>query len=314
MNFLYFNFPVWYNQIKYSYDKDVLMSKKRRKSKNTGLKIMLFLFISVIGAAAVISAVKLNNRQSHEGLGRTMQSAEQEPYSSIVTFSSGDSNASSDSKINSTVSIPAESVAEEPVITPKHKRRIIKAKHIYQQDKWPTGCESVSAVMAIHYAGIDISVDHFINNCLEKKTPPFDPNIQFGGSPYDSGGWGCYSPVITKALDKALKGTKFTAKQLVNVPVETLCAKYIDKDIPVIFWATIDMQKPEESPKKWDYNGTHIDYWMRPEHCLLLVGYNKDSYIFCDPWKKENYTYYKKDKVVTAYKGEYSQAVIITKR
>ena len=43
-------------------------------------------------------------------------------------------------------------------------------------------------------------------------------------------------------------------------------------------------------------------------------GYNKDSYIFCDPWKKENYTYYKKDKVVTAYKGEYSQAVIITKR
>ncbi len=125
---------------------------------------------------------------------------------------------------------------------------------------------------------------------------------------------GRYSPVITKALDKALKGTKFTAKQLVNVPVETLCAKYIDKDIPVIFWATIDMQKPEESPKKWDYNGTHIDYWMRPEHCLLLVGYNKDSYIFCDPWKKENYTYYKKDKVVTAYKGEYSQAVIITKR
>ena len=74
------------------------------------------------------------------------------------------------------------------------------------------------------------------------------------------------------------------------------------------------MQKPEESPQKWDYNGTYIDYWMRPEHCLLLVGYNEDSYIFCDPWKKENYTYYKKDKVVTAYKGEYSQAVVITKR
>lgn len=276
------------------------MSKKRRKSKNTGLKICLFLLISVIGTAAVISAVKMNNRQSHEGLGRTMQSAEQEPYYNTIP--------------NDTVSIPAASAKEESVITPKHKKRHIKAKHIYQQDKWPTGCESVSAVMALHYAGIDISVDHFINNCLEKKTPPFDPNIQFGGDPHDSGGWGCYSPVITKALDKALKGTKFTAKQLVNVPVETLCAKYIDKDIPVIFWATIDMQKPEESPKKWDYNGTHIDYWMRPEHCLLLVGYNEDSYIFCDPWKKENYTYYKKDKVVTAYKGEYSQAVIITKR
>lgn len=276
------------------------MSKKRRKSKNTGLKICLFLLISVIGTAAVISAVKMNNRRLPEIYNEAVQNAEQEPYYNTIP--------------NDTVSIPAASAKEESVITPKHKKRHIKAKHIYQQDKWPTGCESVSAVMALHYAGIDISVDHFINNCLEKKTPPFDPNIQFGGDPHDSGGWGCYSPVITKALDKALKGTKFTAKQLVNVPVETLCAKYIDKDIPVIFWATIDMQKPEESPQKWNYNGTYIDYWMRPEHCLLLVGYNEDSYIFCDPWKKENYTYYKKDKVVTAYKGEYSQAVIITKR
>ncbi len=276
------------------------MSKKRRKSKNAGLKIMLFLFITVFGAAAVISAVKMNNRRLPEIYNEAVQNAEQEPYYNTIP--------------NDTVSIPAASAEEETVITPKHKKRIIKAKHIYQQDKWPTGCESVSAVMALHYAGIDISVDHFINNCLEKKTPPFDPNIQFGGDPHDSGGWGCYSPVITKALDKALKGTKFTAKQLVNVPVETLCAKYIDKDIPVIFWATIDMQKPEKSPQKWNYNGTYIDYWMRPEHCLLLVGYNEDSYIFCDPWKKENYTYYKKDKVVTAYKGEYSQAVIITKR
>lgn len=276
------------------------MSKKRRKSKNTGLKICLFLLISVIGTAAVISAVKMNNRRLPEISNEAVQNAEQEPYYNTIP--------------NDTVSIPAASAKEESVITPKHKKRHIKAKHIYQQDKWPTGCESVSAVMALHYAGIDISVDHFINNCLEKKTPPFDPNIQFGGDPHDSGGWGCYSPVITKALDKALKGTKFTAKQLVNVPVETLCAKYIDKDIPVIFWATIDMQKPEESPQKWNYNGTYIDYWMRPEHCLLLVGYNEDSYIFCDPWKKENYTYYKKDKVVTAYKGEYSQAVVITKR
>lgn len=276
------------------------MSKKRRKSKNTGLKICLFLLISVFGAAAVISAVKMNNRRLPEISNEAVQNAEQEPYYNTIP--------------NDTVSIPAASAKEESVITPKHKKRHIKAKHIYQQDKWPTGCESVSAVMALHYAGIDISVDHFINNCLEKKTPPFDPNIQFGGDPHDSGAWGCYSPVITKALDKALKGTKFTAKQLVNVPVETLCAKYIDKDIPVIFWATIDMQKPEESPQKWNYNGTYIDYWMRPEHCLLLVGYNEDSYIFCDPWKKENYTYYKKDKVVTAYKGEYSQAVVITKR
>lgn len=174
------------------------MSKKRRKSKNTGLKIMLFLFVSVIGAAAVISAVKLKNispKTSEESSKGVLMGAESEPYTPYNSSSDiSETNPSTDS--GGTVSLPNPSLPEEPIVKPAHSKKLIKAKHIYQQDKWPTGCESVSAVMALHYAGIDISVDHFINNCLEKKTPPFDPNIQFGGDPHDSGGWGCYSPVI----------------------------------------------------------------------------------------------------------------------
>ncbi|MEE1329632.1 MAG: C39 family peptidase [Acutalibacteraceae bacterium] len=81
-------------------------------------------------------------------------------------------------------------MSEAETIKPSNKSKLLSVQHISQRDNWPTGCESVSAVMALNYAGIDISVDDFINNYLEKTTAPFNPNLSFGGSPYDSGGWG----------------------------------------------------------------------------------------------------------------------------
>src|SRR5699024_6882351 len=40
--------------------------------------------------------------------------------------------------------------------------------HIYQYDSYPTGCESVSAVCALRYSGVDITVDDFIDQYLVK--------------------------------------------------------------------------------------------------------------------------------------------------
>ena len=44
------------------------------------------------------------------------------------------------------------------------KRVIIEAPYIDQSLRWPTGCESVSAVMLLRYLGYDITVDEFIEN------------------------------------------------------------------------------------------------------------------------------------------------------
>ena len=46
------------------------------------------------------------------------------------------------------------------------ERALINTEHIYQTDNWPTGCESVTAVMALNAAGIEISVDDFIDDYL----------------------------------------------------------------------------------------------------------------------------------------------------
>lgn len=188
-------------------------------------------------------------------------------------------------------------------------KKLISASHIYQLDEWPTGCESVSAVMALSYAGVSISVDDFIDNYLTCTNPPFNPNKSFGGSPRDKSGLGCYAPVIKEAVDKVLENTNHTAKLLSGVSVEELCRQYIVNDIPVIFWGTLDMAEPFEG-KTWEFEGETFT-WIRPEHCLLLIGYDEDNYAFCDPMHKESVTYYPKAKTEIAYTALHSQAVVI---
>lgn len=60
------------------------------------------------------------------------------------------------------------------------ERVLINTEHIYQTDNWPTGCESVTAVMALNAAGIEISVDDFIDDYLVCTEPPFDPKNPSG--------------------------------------------------------------------------------------------------------------------------------------
>lgn len=196
--------------------------------------------------------------------------------------------------------------------TPIGNSKIIQAPFISQLGKYPTGCESVTTVMALNHIGIDISVDKFIDSYLTKTGVPFDPNISFGGNPRYTSGYGCYAPVIKKALDKALSGQKYTAKQLYGVSLKNLCSNYIDKGIPVILWSTMYMNTPYIS-STWTYNGKTIN-WIAPEHCLLLVGYDSSHYIFNDPLTYQPQTYYSKSSVEVAYKGLNYQAIVLEKK
>lgn len=196
--------------------------------------------------------------------------------------------------------------------TPIGNSKIIQAPFISQLGKYPTGCESVTTVMALNHIGIDISVDKFIDSYLTKTGVPFDPNISFGGNPRYTSGYGCYAPVIKKALDKALSGQKYTAKQLYGVSLKNLCSNYIDKGIPVILWATMYMNTPYIS-STWTYNGKTIN-WIAPKHCLLLVGYDSSHYIFNDPLTYQPQTYYSKSSVEVAYKGLNYQAIVLEKK
>ncbi len=185
---------------------------------------------------------------------------------------------------------------------------LISAPYISQVGSYPTGCESVSAVMALQAAGIDITVDRFIDNYLDmtSDTYNFDPYVTFGGDPRGEG-IGCYAPVIKKALDKALAGSDFYGENITGKTLSQLCSEYIDNGIPVIIWATIDMKKAR--PDKQLATMT----WIAPEHCLLLVGYDDSCYIFNDPQRQANKHYLKAD-AEAAYEALGSQAVVVLEK
>ncbi|WP_093989891.1 C39 family peptidase [Massiliimalia timonensis] len=127
--------------------------------------------------------------------------------------------------------------------TPTGDYKIINVPFISQYPKYPTGCESVSTVMALNYAGINMTVDKFIDNYLNKgSTSGFNPYIEFGGDPRSTRGWGCFAEAIQLALNKFLPDTNYKSYVLRDYSVAQLCADYINKNIPVVFFATQKME------------------------------------------------------------------------
>ena len=196
--------------------------------------------------------------------------------------------------------------------------KVIDAPYINQRASYPNGCEAVSAVMLLQYLGVDITPYEFIYTHLDMGQSPYisygewyacDPREQYPGNPANSSGWGCYPEVIKKAVD-SLAPEGLTAYTLKDVPISTLCSEYIDNDIPVVFWGTIDMNRPS-THVEWtvpDTKKTHT--WIAPFHCLLLVGYDSEGYYFNDPWR-DKLMHYGKNEVELAYSGIGREALVI---
>lgn len=191
-----------------------------------------------------------------------------------------------------------------------------------QGDKFPTGCESVTAVMALNYAGVDISVDTFIDAYLPKGSAPeyvadneylcADPDEYFLGDPRSEDGWGCYAPVIQSTIGRVLQenGSNRTVEDLSGKTLRQLVDNYVARGVPVILWGTMWMDKPSYGPTMTvEGSGRRFD-WIRPEHCLLLVGEEGDTYLFNDPLEGRTVAYEKK-AVQTAYEALGSQALAI---
>lgn len=209
--------------------------------------------------------------------------------------------------------------------SPLAEKQGIDAPFIDQRDKYPTGCESVTAVMALQYAGIDISVEEFIDQYLLQGNAPHydqwgnyvgaDPREAFLGSPYSEEGWGCYAPVIADAVEQVLQDRQVTdlqVKELEGTTLSTLYREYVENGTPVMLWATIDMEPPTPSTEYQLENTGEMFTWIFPLHCLLLVGEDSGSYYFNDPLAGKNVSY-DKDQVETAYQGVGMQAVVLVR-
>lgn len=197
----------------------------------------------------------------------------------------------------------------------------IKAPYIDQSVKYPTGCESVSTVMLLQYLGYEITVDEFIENNLlkqgfEEKDGQLygpDPRKCFVGSPYDPDSYGCYAPVICEAL-KQTAGEEYDIVNETGARIEDLITRYIDNDMPVIFWACINMREPIQGPC-WKLHETGEEFtWISNEHCMLLVGYDNENYYFNDPYENNGVIAYPKETVADRYQAQHAQAVGVRRK
>ena len=197
----------------------------------------------------------------------------------------------------------------------------IQVPYIDQSVKYPTGCESVSAVMLLQYLGYEISVDEFISKYLECRDMEIregvlygpDPNECFCGSPYDEDSYGIYAGGLKKALDKAA-GDRYCFEDESGTPIEELLRKYINQDMPVIFWACINMRKEIPGPE-WKLLDTGERFlWTSNEHCMLLVGYDEENYYFNDPYDNNGVIGYSKQLVEKRHSAQHSMALGIHKK
>lgn len=311
---------------------------------------------------------------------------------------------------------------------------LLDVPYISQKDRYPTGCESVSAVMLLNYLGYGITVDSFIADYLEIEDFEMIDGIRYGphpekvfcGDPYSEDGMGCYAPVIVNTLNKIFNDTSLikavteiktevaiqtqyldaiktdtvtqirreaqaqpeaqiqtfaetetdtviriqreaqaqpetriiescpselrklanetersgrkicTAVNETGTPTEILLSRYIDKGMPVIFWACIEMREPIHGPewrlKSADVkicetesagnqnsesgdgkdNGTEeIFTWTSNEHCMLLVGYDKENYYFNDPHNSNGLMRWPRELVEARHRAQHSMAVSV---
>lgn len=207
----------------------------------------------------------------------------------------------------------------EPVSMGKQPKKIINVPYISQEGTLPSGCELISAAMVLNHYGCSTTIEQ-----VAARTPCADlivsqnglvgehPSKAFIGNPYSEDGLGCYAPVIVSVMNSFLSqsGTR-RAVDLTGTKLETLISDYIDRDTPVLIWATMNMQQPH-SAGVWKIKDTDETFhWIGGEHCLVLVGYEGDKYFFNDPYESNGLITFEKKLVNSRFTALGQQAVVV---
>lgn len=195
---------------------------------------------------------------------------------------------------------------------------LLDVPYIGQKGVLPTGCELVSAAMLLRYYGYDTSLDELVDRYLDKQplvrkgdqlVGPH-PAAAFVGDPRCEDGYGCYAPVIARLLGRVLDTGRHAAlyegKDLAWL--ERHC---LDEGRPVLLWVSIGMR--ETGPgTTWTVGETGEAFtWTKPEHCMVLVGYDDTNYFFNDPYNNNGLVRYPKALVKARYQAFGCQAVAV---
>lgn len=204
----------------------------------------------------------------------------------------------------------------------------IKNVKVIAQDDLKAGCETYACTMLLNILGFDLDEHTIADNYLncqyvflnEDNTGGYGPDMYsaFAGTAY--AGWGVYAPSMAKSMNNYLadQKSKLKAYPMENVELDDLVEQYVSKGVPVMIWATTYMQEP------YVYNTWEVNYvdenaktkigdtfsWYMHEHCLVLIGYDKENYYFGDSTAGE-ISCFKKDLVKKRYEQMFKQSIVV---
>lgn len=197
-----------------------------------------------------------------------------------------------------------------------------------QMPNYPTGCEGSSMNGLLKWYGIKTNLDECINaiprqNVVTRNGKRYGPSIyeKFAGNPRhgytsSSPGYGAFSPVITKALNKVLKnhGSSYTAVKVTGTDVNGLY-KYLREGHPLIVWCTYNMKTPT-GKNSWyipdGKGGWKYFSYPRPTHVVVLRGYDANNVYIMDSYRG-TYKTYSRSAFNSKYKLLHKQAILLQK-
>lgn len=213
------------------------------------------------------------------------------------------------------------SIISEETSPPKEVGIRWNVPFINQNPELPTGCEITSITMLMNFYGYDYSKEEMNQKFLDKSDNFFwkngqlyGPNPQkfFLGNPaFSSGYYGlqCFSGVWVDTLNKAFKENK---SQRYAYSLNGLTLSELEKFLsegPILISASIDMNPACSQVLFKDFETGAAVTTYRNFHCVVLVGYDEESYYINDPLG--NFEKIEKSKLQKAYESTGSQNTII---
>ena len=216
--------------------------------------------------------------------------------------------------------------SEQPTTLPE-KYIISENVKVLKQDDLKAGCETYACTMLLNMLGFHLDehtiADSYLNCQFVFES---DDGVKYGPDMYSAfagtayGGWGVYAPSMAKSMNKYLSDqkSKLKAYNMENIPLEDLIDEYVSKGVPVMVWATTDMDEPYVY-ETWIVN--YVDEnartkigdsfsWYMHEHCLVLIGYDADSYYFADSTEGK-ISVFKKELVAKRYEQMGKQCIVV---
>ena len=122
-------------------------------------------------------------------------------------------------------------------------------------------------------------------------------------------GYGCYAPCVV-TTGNAYLASVGSSKLVYDVSGNTLdyYESLLESGTPVIMWGTLRMNGNAKLCWEDTIDGKYVN-WHSYSHCLVLIGYTDNTYIFCDPLR--GIVEYTKKSVEASFSLNYRQACII---